>query len=204
MQILDDVVFPWINDIALGRAVEGLRASVAGPAEGRVLEIGAGTGKNFRHYHDGVDVVAIEPGPGMRKRAMRTLRTEPLNANIRVADAKAERLPFEDASFDTIVASFVFCSVRDLSASLEEARRVLRPGGTLRLVEHVASPDPAMLRWQTRLRPLWMRVLGGCDPTRDIRGALATAGFSVEKLEPIDLPLPKLARAGVLGVAVKA
>lgn len=205
MPILDDVVFPWINDMALGKATVPLRKAVAGPAEGRILEIGAGTGMNFRHYGENADVIAIEPASGMRKRALRTLKEQAprVRASIRVEDADARWLPFDAGSFDAVVATFVFCSVKDLDTTLREVSRVLKKGGSLRLVEHVASPDPSMLRWQKRLRPVWMQLLGGCDPTRDIRGALASHGFVVGDVAPVELPLPSLARAGVLGVAIK-
>lgn len=205
MPILDDVVFPWINDTALGKATVPLRQTVVGSVEGRVLEIGAGTGMNFRHYGPDAEVVAIEPAPGMRKRALRALdeqRAE-LRASIRIEDVDARRLPYDEGSFDAVVATFVFCSVKDLDACLLEARRVLKKGGSLRLVEHVASPNPATLRWQTRLRPIWMKVLGGCDPTRDIRRALSSNGFSVSEIGPIELPLPGLVRAGLLGAATR-
>jgi ubiquinone/menaquinone biosynthesis C-methylase UbiE len=102
-----------------------------------------------------------------------------------------------------VVLTFVLCSVKDLGAALAEVRRVLAPGGAVRLVEHVKSPDPSTAAWQARLRPIWMTLLGGCDPTRDIARDLERAGFDTSGLRPVDLPLPRLARAGVIGEAVR-
>lgn len=203
MKLLDDVLFPKFNDWMLGEATTTLRAQVAGGARGRVLEIGAGTGLNFRHYAPEVEVVAIEPGSGMRKRAEQRVAAGFAQAPIRVEYGNVLRLPYDAGSFDTVVATFVLCSVEDLDQALTEIGRVLRPGGTFRVVEHVKSPDPSIYRWQKRLRPVWMSLLGGCDPTRDVRAALQSAGFDVENLGEVSLPLPSLAKAGVCGVAAK-
>jgi ubiquinone/menaquinone biosynthesis C-methylase UbiE len=203
MHLLDDILFPRINDFALGEATASLRAEVAGGARGKTLEIGAGTGLNFRHYPAGAKVVAIEPAPGMHARAARRARAPEVRASVEVSDANALRLPFADAQFDTVVASFVLCSVKDLDTALAEVRRVLVPGGAFRLVEHVASPDPSMRAWQRRIRPVWTRLLGGCDPVRDVRAALGRAGFSIEGIRDVELPLPSIVRAGILGEALR-
>jgi SAM-dependent methyltransferase len=194
-----DHVFPVLNDLTLGPAVEPIRERVTAGARGRVLEIGAGTGLNFRHYAPGVEVVAIEPGAGMRARAAR--RARGAAASIEVADGRAHKLPFEDASFDAVVATFVLCSVRHLDATLAELRRVLRPGGALHVAEHVLSPDAALARWQRRVQPVWGVVFGGCRLDRDVAGALGRAGFEIDELEAVELPLPTIARPGTVGVA---
>jgi ubiquinone/menaquinone biosynthesis C-methylase UbiE len=207
----DQNVFPRINDFALGPEVDSLRAAVAGGARGRILEIGAGTGLNARHYPEGAEVIAIEPSEGMRRRARERLKSQNQNQNqnqkiqasIDLRDGRVEALPFDAASFDAVVLTFVLCSVKDLGAALGEIRRVLKPGGELRLVEHVKSPDPGIARWQRRVRPVWMTLLGGCDPCRDIEGDLARAEFNTKGLESVKLPLPKLARAGILGSAIR-
>jgi len=199
----DQNVFPRINDFALGSEVDSLRAAVAGGARGRILEIGAGTGLNARHYPEGAEVVAIEPSEGMRRRAHERLKSPNVRASIDLRDGRVEALPFDAASFDAVVITFVLCSVKNIGSALGEVRRVLRPGGELRLVEHIKSPDPGVARWQRRIRPVWMTLLGGCDPCRDVEGDLKRADFDTESLRGIKLPLPKLVQAGILGAAIR-
>ncbi len=202
--LLDRHFFPHINDFILGRpAVSNLRERVVGGARGRILEIGAGTGLNARFYSEDADVIAIEPSEGMRARAERRALKENVRARLSFQDARAERLPFDSESFDAVVITFVLCSVKNLEASLLEARRVLKRGGELRLVEHVKSPEPRTARLQSQLRPIWMTVFGGCDPVRDIRDALMRLDFDVSAVNTIDLPLPRLASAGVIGSAIR-
>ena len=139
---------------------------------GRVLEIGAGTGVNVEHYPPGADVTYTEPDEHMAKR----LRAR----GAEVVEAGAEALPFPDASFDTVVATFVFCTVPDVSAALRETRRVLRPGGQLLFLEHVrAAPDSALERWQHRLHGPWKAFACGCNCDRDFVGALHANGFAI-------------------------
>jgi ubiquinone/menaquinone biosynthesis C-methylase UbiE len=202
-QLLDQLLFPLINDLVLGPRMDPVRAEVVADVRGHILEIGAGTGLNARHYPAGAKVFAIEPSPGMRKRADARLRDPQIRAAIRVEDGRAESLPFDAATFDAVVITFVLCSVKDLNAAIAEIRRVLRPGGALHLVEHIKSPDPSIAAWQTRLRPIWMTLLGGCDPTREIARDLDRAGFDITPLRPLDLPLPRLARAGLIGSAIR-
>lgn len=198
---LGDLVFPWINDVALGKAMDPLRARVASGARGRVLEVAAGSGLNFRHYDASADVIAVEPAVGMRARAdERRFRAR---AVIEVVDGRAESLPFDAGSFDTVLITFALCSIKRLDGTLAELKRVLRTGGELRLVEHVKSEDPRVERLQRRLEPTWKWAFGGCSLLRDVRGELARVGFEVDGLAAIDLPLPLPARAGVIGAAIK-
>jgi SAM-dependent methyltransferase len=189
VQLLDQLVFPWINDFVLGRVMEPVRAEVVGGAHGHILEIGAGSGLNARHYADDARVYAVEPSAGMRRRADERLRDPRVRAAIRVEDGRAEELPFDAGRFDAVVLTFVLCSVKDLGRALAEVRRVLAPGGALRLVEHVKSPEPTTAFLQTTLRPVWMTLLG--------------AGFDTSGVRSIELPLPRLARAGVIGEAIR-
>ncbi len=203
--LLDQYFFPHVNDFILGRdSVFGLRERVAGGARGRVLEIGAGTGLNARFYSEEAEVIAIEPSDGMRLRAERRIRNERIRAKLSLQDARAERLPFDSGSFDAVVITFVLCSVKNLEASLLEARRVLKRGGELRLVEHVKHPEQRMAKLQRQLRPIWMTVFGGCDPVRDIKEELRRLDFDVSSINLIELPLPKLVAAGVIGRAIRS
>jgi ubiquinone/menaquinone biosynthesis C-methylase UbiE len=144
---------------------------------GRVIEIGAGTGANFPHYPEGVrEIVAVEPEPYLRARAA----TAEALAPVRVVDAVADELPFENGSFDVAVSSLVLCSVADQRAALAELHRVLRPGGELRFYEHVRAEDRRLASAQRVLDVVWPHLGGGCHSSRDTLEAIAEAGFAVE------------------------
>ena len=104
---------------------------------------------------------------------------------------------------DTVLLTFVLCSVKDVPAALAEARRVLRPGGELRILEHVKSEARGDARLQRLLEPVWKRVFGGCSLLGDPRMELSRAGFDPGALVPVALPLPAPVRAGLMGVAVR-
>ena len=170
-------------------------------AEGRVLEIGAGTGATLPSYTEAVThLTATEPDPHMRSR-LDARRDGPFALDA--VDATADALPFEDAVFDTVVSSLVLCSVRSLEGSLAEVRRVLVPGGRLLFLEHVAATDrPDRLKWQRRMEPAWRRLAGNCHLTRGTEQAIRDAGFELDevKRESIRKAMP-LARPSIRGVA---
>jgi SAM-dependent methyltransferase len=201
LESLGDFTLPWINDRALGGRVAALRAEIVGAAEGRVLEIGAGTGLNFQHYREGADVTAVEPAERMRRRGEE--RAREVVANLTLIDGKAGELPFDAGSFDTVLVTFTLCSIRDLGAALRDVKRVLRKGGTLRLLEHVKSPDRRVARLQSAIDPAWRIALGGCSLVREPAVELERAGFESVSLRPIVLPLPPPVRDGVIGTAIR-
>ncbi|HEX8099197.1 MAG TPA: class I SAM-dependent methyltransferase [Actinomycetota bacterium] len=175
---------PWfarIYDPVLARPAEKwegkYRDELCAEAEGVVLEVGAGTGMNFSHYATATRVVAIEPEPNMRGRAAR--RVEAASVPIRLLGASAERLPFPDETFDTVVCSLVLCTVGDQSAGIAECRRVLKSNGSMRFFEHVRSMGLREARWQDRLERPWGFFGGGCHPNRDTLGAFVEHGFTV-------------------------
>jgi ubiquinone/menaquinone biosynthesis C-methylase UbiE len=170
---------------------------------GRVLELGAGNGLNFRHYPDTVEeVLAVEPEAYLRERAGESAAQA--SVTVHVVDGVADRLPADDASFDGAVASLVLCSVPELDRALAELRRVLRPGGELRFYEHVISRRPGFARFQRVVAPAWPLIAGGCHPDRDTATAIRGAGFEVEKLREFDFRpgLPELpVTPRILGIA---
>lgn len=180
-----------------GRRVEGservrkLRTRIAGGARGKVLEIGAGTGFNFPYYRDDAEVVATEPDPEMRRLAGPRAR----DRGVELQAAPAERLPFPDASFDTVVSTGVFCSVDDPVGAIDEVRRVLRPDGELRFGEHVRGRNAARRLMQRTLDPIHYRLFR-CHIGRDTLGLMRARGFEIMELEH-----PR--HADVVGVARK-
>ena len=146
---------------------------------GRVIEVGAGTGLNFKHYPATVsEVVAVEPEPFLRAKAEQAAASAPVP--VRVVDGTADALPAEDASFDVAVASLVLCSVPDQARALAEIRRVLRPGGRLRFHEHIRSDERRLARWQRRADVIWPHTSGGCHAARATPDAISAAGFDIE------------------------
>jgi SAM-dependent methyltransferase len=171
---------------------------------GRVLEIGAGNGMNFARYPATVDeVVALEPEPYLREKAEAAARSAPVRVTVR--DGVAHPLPLEDDSFDFAVASLVLCSVPEPDDAIAELRRVLRPGGELRFLEHVRSSRPRKARVQQVLdgAGVWPWLIGGCHTARDTLAALEHAGFALERVRRVDVgAAANPANPHVVGVAV--
>lgn len=160
-----------------------IRPRIMGEARGDVLEIGAGTGASFTYFPDAARVMAIEPDPYMIERAHKRL-AEMGNANIQLRQASAESLPFDDDSFDHVVASLVFCTVTDQAQAFSEVRRVLRSDGTYRFWEHIRNDESRV--WgavQDLITPVWRWCGAGCHPNRRTRQAIEDAGFTIEWAE---------------------
>jgi ubiquinone/menaquinone biosynthesis C-methylase UbiE len=182
-----------------------LREEMLKDVTGDVLEIGAGTGANFQYYPDGAKVVATEPDPYMMERAKK--RAEAAGQNIELKQAPVEVLPFPDASFDFVIDTLVLCSVKDQGKALSEMKRVLRPGGQLRMYEHVRYENPVGALMQDIVSPAWQWFGAGCHPNRDTGRALREAGFEVlsVKISKPSPPIPPMlfTRPHLLAVARK-
>ncbi len=176
MGIFSAKVYDWVMSGTEEACLADWRAEVLAGAQGKVLEIGAGTGANIPYYPEGVELHLFEPDEGMRAQ----MRVKFPEANA--LGGSGDHLPFEDATFDTVVSTLVLCSVPEQATSLREIRRVLRPGGALLFIEHVASEDPVRLKWQRRWDPLWCRAAGGCHTCRDTESAILEAGFRIEDI----------------------
>jgi ubiquinone/menaquinone biosynthesis C-methylase UbiE len=165
------------------RGLAQRRHELLAQAKGRVLEIGAGTGLNLEYYRADVrELVLADPEPPMVERLERRLRES--GRAGRVVKAGAERLQFEDRSFDSVVSTLVLCTVDDPAAALREIRRVLAPGGCLLFIEHVrAAGGSRLARWQDRLEAPWRAFAYGCRCNRDTLALLAREGFAVSGLE---------------------
>lgn len=150
-------------------------------AEGRVLDLGAGTGANFAYYPREVrHVVALDPELGMLATA--DGKREAATVPVVIVAGSAESLPFPDATFDTVVATLVFCTIGDPGRAIAEVARVLAPGGRVLMLEHVRSSNPLLGIVMDAATPLQRLVAAGCHLNRKTHGLVARAGFSVEVL----------------------
>jgi ubiquinone/menaquinone biosynthesis C-methylase UbiE len=199
-------VYDWMTWRSEATFMKRIRRQLLEGAQGRVLEVGAGTGANFPYYSGcghGCLVVATEPDAHMLKRARR--RPARLDLRIDLQHARAENLPFADGSFDTVICSLALCAVQDPDRSLTEIYRVLKPAGQFRFYEHVRSANGFEAFTQDVMTPLWKWLGGGCHPNRDISVAVERAGFRIVELRRSNpfLPIPFLAptRPHVLGTA---
>ncbi|MBA3826949.1 MAG: methyltransferase domain-containing protein [Ktedonobacterales bacterium] len=160
----------------------GVRAQVTAAATGDVLEVGVGTWPNVRRYRNQGRLIGVEDQRSSAFIARQ--RVQRYHPTARLVRASANALPFPDASFDTVVACLALCTVRDQAEALREIARVLRPGGTLRFLEHVRSSHPPLAWLQRGLTPFWRILADGCHMDRDTIRAIGDAGFTITELEP--------------------
>ena len=190
MELVRNPFFARLFDVCGARNEERggreLRRELLAGLSGRVLEVGPGTGLNFPHYPVSVrEVVAVEPEPFLRGRALAAAAAA--SVPVRVTDGTAAELPAADAEFDAIAFSGLLCSVANVPAALEEFRRVLRPGGELRFLEHVRSRDPLFARFQQAADLLWPHLMGGCHVQRQTLAAIGEA-FTIETCRGFRFP----------------
>jgi ubiquinone/menaquinone biosynthesis C-methylase UbiE len=202
MGLYGEHVLPRVVDVMCGlKNAEPLRRRVCAGLEGRVVELGFGSGHNAPFYPEAVDrVAAIEPADLGWKLAEKRLRAT--RVPVERAGLDGQSLPFGDDSFDTALSTWTLCTIPDAAAALSEVRRVLKPGGALHFVEHGLAPDERVRVWQHRLEPLQKRMFGGCHLTRPIVDLLAAAGFTITELDVFyEESTPKVFGADSLGVA---
>lgn len=184
-------VAPRLTHLAMRqRRLLPFRQRVIGAAEGRVLEIGIGSGLNFPLYGGAVtSVIGLEPSSELLR--MARARAERAAVPITLLDASAETIPLDSESIDAVVTTWTLCTIPNAARALAEMRRVLRPGGALLFVEHGRAPEPGLARWQDRLDPLWSRLASGCHLNRKIDDLIGGNGFRIEALEKARIAGPR-------------
>lgn len=153
-----------------------LRSKLLRHARGKTLEIGFGTGANFKYLPKNIEYIGIDPDEEMRSRAIE----KAAQFHLEIHDGDAQKLNFEDSTFDTVVATLVFCSIPDPDLAIEEVYRVLKPGGQFLLLEHVRKNTPIMGWLLDHLTPFWKHIAGGCHLNRDPSKKILEVGFHVE------------------------
>lgn len=201
----------WYDRTVLPRLIESacsqpklmeLRAQYVPQARGKVLEIGVGTGLNLSFYDkENVQLTALDPAAELTGRAQE--RAEKLQLPVDLLGISGESIPAEDKTFDALVCTWTLCSIPNVSAALGEMHRVVKPGGKLYFIEHGASPDASVFRWQQRLDPLWKRIAGGCHLSRAADQLINNAGFDITDYTSGYFPGPRVAAYMCHGIAVR-
>ena len=163
------------------RKFKRIRSELLKGASGKVLEIGSGTGINFPLYYNVDTVTAIEPSLPMIERSFTKQKSTVVP--IEIVNASAENLPFKDHTFDTVVATLVFCTIPNVEKAIHELKRVCKPDGKILLFEHVKTENTVLSKMQESLTPFWKRVCDGCCLNRETLKAFTNKGLEVETVE---------------------
>jgi ubiquinone/menaquinone biosynthesis C-methylase UbiE len=192
MGVYAEWILPPLIDLSMrNKRLRPYRERTAGAAEGRVLDIGIGSGLNLPFYaRNAREIFGLDPSLPLLTRARS--KAPRAQTPVHILEGSAERIPLADHSMDTIVMTWTGCSIPEIGAALAEMRRVLRPGGRLLFVEHGRAPEPRIARWQDRLNPLWQRLSGGCRLNRKIDDLLSEASFRFDRLTTGYIPGPKI------------
>ena len=184
MPFYRDHIYPYLVDV-LGDPppIHKVRQQIIPLAQGKVLEIGVGSGANFIHYDTKQvsKLYALEPNLGMIRLAERQRRKTKLN--IEFLDLPGERIPLGDGTIDTVVSTFTLCTIPGIVDAIQGIARVLRPSGKLIFFELGLSPDPEVQRWQKQLEPIQRWLFQGLYLTRDIPSLIGQGGFQIEQME---------------------
>jgi ubiquinone/menaquinone biosynthesis C-methylase UbiE len=184
LKILSSKFAKWY-DFFMGpleqRKFKRIRNELLKGASGKVLELGSGTGINFPLYHNVDKVIAIEPSQPMIDRSL--IKKKSAVVPIEIVKASAENLPFEDCTFDTVVATLVFCTIPNVEKAINELKRVCKPNGKVLLFEHVKMENATLSKMQESLTPFWKKVCDGCCLDRETLREFTNQGLKIEKVE---------------------
>lgn len=195
MGLYDRYLLPHVIHLACGtKPILKQREKVVPHAEGRILEIGMGSGINIPFYDPAKveKVWGLEPSEGMRVKASEAVEAAPFD--LEWLGLPGEEIPLDNDSVDTVVLTYTLCTIPDHAKAVEQMRRVLKPGGKLLFSEHGKAPDDKVHRWQNRINSTWGKIAGGCHLNRDIPAMLREGGFDIKEMESMYVPsTPKVA-----------
>jgi ubiquinone/menaquinone biosynthesis C-methylase UbiE len=205
MGIYSDVIIPFFYDYSMDSAKinEGRKSILSKITEEEILEIGFGTGINIKFYPDNVKkIIGIDVNEGMIDQFNKKLVN--IKREIKVLHQNGETLPFQDNSINAAISTYTLCSIKNVTSSLNEIYRVLKPGGNYYFLEHGLAENPKTQKWQYRLNPIQNIWAGGCNLNRDIKSLIINSGFKISELKNYYMKRdPKIVGYMYEGIAVK-
>lgn len=202
MNIYEKYILPRIINFTCGlKPMMKQREKVVPLAEGRVLEIGIGSGLNLPFYTAGKVEHVWGLDPSRATWALAQDRLGKLNFDVEFLEASAEDIPLDSGSADTVLITYTLCTIPGVLSALREARRILKSDGSLLFCEHGLAPDESVQRWQNRLNPIWKKIGGGCNLNRPIPRLIEQAGFRIRSMDTMYIPGWKPASFNYWGVA---
>ena len=205
MSLYDKYVLPKFLNCACGsNPVARQRQKVVPLVEGKVLEIGIGSGLNLPFYDkSNIDELwGLDPSEELSDMAKKVADSE--NIEVNFISSGAEEIPLPDKYFDSVLITYTMCTIPEVARANREIKRVLKTGGKLIFCEHGEAPDENIRKWQKRINPFWGKLAGGCNINRKIPLLIQNAGFEIVELEEMYLPkTPKIAGYNYWGYAVE-
>ena len=205
MSLYENYFLPRLLDFCCGmEGFQNKRSQIVPMAHGRVLEIGIGSGLNFEHYNfDKIDeIVGVDPA--VSSIAIARSRSSQYNSKISFIESSAESIALESSSFDCVVVGYSLCTIPEPLKALAEARRLMKPTGSLLFMEHGLAPEQNIQKWQHRLTPGWKKIAGGCNLNRDIADLISASGFQFKSLKKKYIKGPKILSFQYYGEAIKS
>ena len=204
MSLYEKYFLPKLLDFCCGmEGFQNKRSQIVPLAHGRILEIGIGSGLNFDHYNFDKVKEIIGVDPAVSSVAMARSRSSQYNSKISFIESSAESIDLPSNTFDCIVIGYSLCTIPDPLKALAEARRLMKPEGSLFFTEHGLAPEQNIQKWQHRLTPGWKKIGGGCNLNRDIENLISTSGFQFKSLSKKYIKGPKIAAFQYYGEAIK-
>ena len=203
MSLYDKYILPrLLNCACSARPMIYQRQKVVPQAEGKVLEVGIGSGLNLPFYDKSKvkKTWGLDPSEELNRMASKVATEENLEVDFIISGA--ENIPLPDDHVDTVLITYTMCTIPEVEQANQEMKRVLKPGGKMIFCEHGKAPDPNIHKWQNRVNPFWKKIAGGCNLNRDIPDLIEASGFKLENLETMYLPsTPKIAGYNYWGYA---
>ena len=205
MSLYDKYVLPKFLNCACGsNPVSRQRQKVVPLVEGKVLEVGVGSGLNLPLYDKSKidELWGLDPSEELSDMARKVADRE--NIVVNFISSGAEEIPLPDSYFDSVLITYTMCTIPEVARANKEIKRVLKRGGKLIFCEHGEAPDENIRKWQKRINPFWGKLAGGCNINRKIPSLIQNAGFEIVELEEMYLPkTPKIAGYNYWGYAVE-